>query len=67
MYGKRSEGINYKTELKGGGGGGGCGGSNNDVSLLYILYCQIINHSYIYVGYGSVKVNKKNLFIYFKI
>ena len=26
--------------------------------LLYILYCQIIKHSYIYVGYRSVKVNK---------
>ena len=54
MYGKRSEGINYKIELKEGGGG-----SNNYVFLLYILYCQIIKHSYIYVGYRSVKVNKK--------
>ena len=35
------------------------GGSNDYVFLLYILYCQIIKHSYIYVGYRSVKVNKK--------
>ena len=45
MYAKRNEGVNYKTELK------GEGKSNNYVFLLYSLYCQIMKHSHIYIGY----------------
>ena len=48
----RNEGVNYKTELK------GEGKSNNYVFLLYSLYCQIMKHSRIYIGYGSVQINQ---------